>query len=703
MRNSRNRKNNWSPVICALVGLAFVSLSFAGEDGLVAWWKFDEGEGKVARDCVGGKIDSIEGYFKSVDGVEGSAIKCDGFTTRLVRSCTDAPKLKEAFTVEAWVAPQAYPWNWCAIINHEKDHREGYFFGIDALGHIGLHLAAAGKWHECTTSETIPFMEKWSHIAGTFDKDKGIVVYIDGRLSASLSLEAALIPAADIDLQIARNHNKTLLDPQTLVRPGVNFPTSYSFDGIIDELKIYNRALAPEEIADSYEKTRPRTKPPLKWRKLPRLPSGRGRFGAAYCRLKFYNEWDALWRVSDYPDVVVTFDQTDCRMVFWRGTTYNMNLVTENNIWVGDQSAETGGPAGCAEHMSDKQCRFAHVRVIENHDARVVVHWRYALVDVMYNNGVVDNDTGWGAWADEYYYIYPDAMAVRNFFVHGISGFSVTEPTVLNNPGQKAEDNVNLDAVTLANMDGQIRTYRWDPWPGTGSVGGRFADELPNANMCVVNLKSAAKPCYVYEPRSRITPYGGGLVEVRSDYSRFPTWNHWPVSQVPSDGRYALAPDRVSSSAITSPRVPEPRLFPGSITRTGRFIMGLSDKSIRHLIEFARSWLKPAELKVLSDGYTTQGYTRDQRAYLLRSEGAGPTALEFELNAAAQSPVINPVFLIEDWGEADAALKINGKNVRRGKDFRFGHRRTPEGADLIVWIRIDSTKQIRISLAPSKP
>lgn len=72
-----------------------------------------------------------------------------------------------------------------------------------------------------------------------------------------------------------------------------------------------------------------------------------------------------------------------------------------------DQSVETGGPHGCSEHMVDKQCRHAHVRVIENTDARVVVHWRYASVDVGYLFPEIRHGT------DEYYYIYPDCVAVR--------------------------------------------------------------------------------------------------------------------------------------------------------------------------------------------------------------------------------------------------------------------------------------------------
>ena len=672
--------------------------AFAANDGLAAWWSFDEGKGKTAIDSVTGKGDPILRNFRYVPGVSGTAIKLDGSTARIVRKAVDAPRLTDAFGIEAWVAPQAYPWNWCAIVNQEKDHEAGYFFGIDQIGHVGLHLAVDGKWHECTSKETIPFMEKWSHIAGTFSKDTGMTIYIDGKVAGRLGVKGPLTFAEGTDLQIGRNHKKTLLDPSALVRPSVNFPTSYSFDGIIDELKIYKRELTGEEIAKNYEAGKPKGPPPLKWRKLPQLPAGGDRFGAVYCRLKFYEEWDALWRVAEHPDVVVTFDEGGYKMVFWRGTNFNMNLVTENGKWVGDQSAEGGGPAGCAEHMSDKQCRFAHVRVIENHDARVVVHWRYAIVDVMYNNGAIDEDTGWGIWADEYYYIYPDGIAIRNFFVHGMGGFSVTEPTVLNNPGEKAEDNIDLAAVSLANVEGETRTYSWETWPGDER--GRFKNAVGNANICIVNLKSRFKPCYVYEPRSRITPYGWAP-ELRPEYSHFPTWNHWPVSQAPSDGRYALAPDRVSSSAITSPRVPEPRTYPGSITRTGRFIMGLSDKPIEHLVQLSRSWLEPPQLKIVGKGFSSDGYSRDQRAFILGKEGKTTTALEFILEAGDDSPAVNPAFVIRNWGESDAVLRINGKAVERGRNFRFGRRQTLESSDLVVWIKKETAQPVQISLSPA--
>jgi|GEM_PF-3362618 len=44
-------------------------------------------------------------------------------------------------------------------------------------------------------------------------------------------------------------------------------------------------------------------------------PKAPGRFGAVYCNLKYYEQWNALWRVEGHPDVLVRFDQSPVRFV----------------------------------------------------------------------------------------------------------------------------------------------------------------------------------------------------------------------------------------------------------------------------------------------------------------------------------------------------------------------------------------------------
>ncbi|MCK4751007.1 MAG: LamG domain-containing protein, partial [Bacteroidales bacterium] len=420
-----------------------ISHSQTQRKNLIGYWKFDAVEDNRTKDEATGMMDFVEGNYKLVEGVKGKALKCDGFTTTIIRDVEEMPEISGAFSIEAWIAPQAYPWNWCAIVNQEYEHQRGFFFGIDAEGRIGFHAAVARQWRECISDIKIPFME-WSHVVATFDPELGISLFINGENAGFLEVSGDLLNDFEKDLQIARNHRLTI--PASLNRGGFSrVPASYSFDGLIDELKIYPEVLSPDEIRNTFIQHTPVNEPDLKWRRLPAINTNNSDFGAYYTRLEYDEDWDALWKDDRYPDIVVTFPGEDYSMVFWKGTNYNLNLVTENGKWIGDQSVETFGRMGCMEHMSDKQNRYSHVRIIENHSARVVVHWRYALTDITYRIANINPVTNWGDWVDEYYYIYPDGIAIRHFIIHGVTDedeYSVTEPTLFSNPGEKPEDNI---------------------------------------------------------------------------------------------------------------------------------------------------------------------------------------------------------------------------------------------------------------------
>ena len=663
----------------------------AQDSGLAAYWSFDSSTGTTAIESRERAEDKIEGYFSYTRGVHGNGIKFDGFTTRISRDSKAAPEIHEALTFETWIAPQAYPWNWNAII----EQKNRYFFGVDATGHIGLRVFIDDQWRECISAAHVPFMQ-WSHIAATFEPKTGLVLYINGQDVGRLQISGHLADRGGA-FQIGRN-----LEPIPAAA-SIKIPASYSFDGILDELKIYTRALDASEVKASYESSRPSSPPALTWRKLPRVPDGQKRFGAFYTSLKFYPEWDQLWRIDDYPDLVVTFDDATYKMVFWHGTAYNMNLVTENGRWIGDQSAEAPRDEyGCVEHMSDKQTRYSHVRLLENSPARVVVHWRYALTDVMYNIGERDPITGWGDWADEYYTIYPDGLAVRHFLVHAPRDrYSITEPATLNNPGERAEDNVSIEAATLANMDGETRTFSWETWPANGSIRGEFFHAVPNANISIINTKSEFKPVYIYEPGTLIIPYGGGAVETRPWFSKFPIWNHWPAAQIPSDGRNALALDHVSSSAITSPEPPETRRAKDGAVE-GRFLMGLTNQPIGTMLPIAHAWLHPPDLKLTAAAFESHGYSRDDRAYHLRRVDVLSTDVEFTLQASDKSPAVNPALVIDGWGSGGASLILDGKSMLEGKDFRAGHIERLDGTALVVWVRAQLTRPTSFKLASTE-
>lgn len=440
---------------------------------------------------------------------------------------------------------------------------------------------------------------------------------------------------------------------------------------------------------------------------MPSGPAGAGKFGAYYATLGYEQAWDEQWRIGEHADVVVQFDTGGYRFVFWRGTSYIPCWVTDTGIWYtnefverrGDDSANT---RGCCEPMSDKQCRYSHVRIIENTSARVVVHWRYAPVDVNYERPFVDSDTGWSDWVDEYYYIYPDAVGVRKVTLHTSAPEKWSEwheAIVLNQPGTMPEDNIELGALSLANMEGKSRTYTW-----TAEGAPRFDEDLRDANILLVNLKAAQKPFAIVpsvEKQSEpvITPYTG---HGKGSYFNF--WNHWPVSQVASDTTLAETAERPSHTSLAHIGHRGEGCWKyyarGKDWLTRIMLHGMTDLGAAALTPLAKSWTSAPQLTLSGAGYSAGGYDASERAYRLKKVLETDNSLSFSILANPDHPLVNPAFVIENWGDADAApvLTLNGEMLAPGPSLRHGCRTTINGIDLIVWVEKKSTSKMDISI-----
>jgi len=652
---------------------------------LVAWWSFDD----TSQDKVSGIKDGIYGNYKFMsEGVDGGCLRFDGFTTLVQREAQKSPRLSNAFTLSGWVAIGAYPWNWTPIVSQQKDRVQGFDFGLDYKRRFGLQLAVGDKWVECISEQQLE-MRRWYHLAATYDPQSGITLYLDGKQAGRLETTGPIRFAPDIDLNIGRNHEKML--PVKRVREWAKFPSWWAHDGMFDEIRIHNRALLAKEIRGLYQKEKTNQAPNIPPRKFPDVSGGLKRFGGYSANLKYYEQWDALWQMAGKPDVVVKFDEMPVSMVFWKGTHFSPCWVTENGKWMADQSLETGawpkaftkkdyqGAVGCSEHMSDTECRFTFARIIENNDARVVVHWRYAMVDCNLRFVKYDEVAGQGHWGDEFYYIYPDAVATRYVVGWWPKPYeSAHQETIfLSEPGTRPEDNCRFDAITLVGLQGESRTYSWEKgFP-------RFDVDDPVIQM--VNLKAEYKPYMVVNDNSKIRVFGG---EVRKGYSHFPWWNHWPVARVHSDGRYAEAADRAAHSSLTQ-----------ATSSNGLYLYGMTNKPAKTKLALARSWIDPAAIEVVSSGFESKGYDPRQRAYILKSDSKNK-ALKLRLSGSRKSPVHNPAFVIEGWGENAAELNLNGKSVVWGKNARLGRRYEMDRCDLIIWLKMNSTEETNITVNP---
>ncbi|MFA5814215.1 MAG: LamG domain-containing protein [Bacteroidales bacterium] len=680
--------------------------------GIVARWKFDREDSRRVIDQVTGIRDSIEGNYKLVGGVEGKALKFDGFTTVIRRSFEKVPKISGSFSCEAWVAAATYPWNWCPILAQDRKEEAGFHFGVGPQGQAGIFASVNGVWQRLESKARIS-LRKWTHLVATLDEKTGFRIYIDGNLSGQLNISGKLVLAPESDLLIGMNREMTA--PSNPVRAYATLPAWFSFDGIYDEIKIYEGALTPEMVERNFAAHANPLPPDIPERVMPSGPAGPGRFGAYYTKLKFYEEWDALFRVGDYADVVVQFDNSPIKVVFWRGTRYSPAWVMENGQWMADQSAEYFDTInGCFEHMIDPHCLYSHVRIIENTPARVVVHWRYIPVSIRKQLSQVDEKSGWSDCVDEYYTFYPDGIGIRKV-VQYTSGepLGPSEAIAFCQPGTSPEDNVNLDAMTLVNLKGESHVYSW----ANGAPVFKKGENPVNPVIQIVNLKSQYKPFMIFEPGNNMAVYG---IEQRPDASHFPWWNHWPVAQLPSDGRYCQEPDRASHFSLAWGGPPfhdeagkvikaresgsegslnqaDPKMKTVN-TYWSAWIYGASSQTPEELATLARSWAQPPSLKIKGDGFSGSGYDLTQRAYIVECSDNKAEKLEMELLASEGSPVVNVCFVIKGWNPGDVSVQLDGRTLSREKDYSTGIIRNLEKDDLVLWIALKSNKTSKISM-----
>jgi len=118
------------------------------------------------------------------------------------------------------------------------------------------------------------------------------------------------------------------------------------------------------------------------------------------------------------------------------------------------------------------------------------------------------------------------------------------------------------------------------------------------------------------------------------------------------------------------------------------------------LASLARSWESPAVLKVESPGYSGGDYDPGERAWIVeRSAAAATEPLALTLAASPASPVENVALVVKGWGDGEATLTLDGREVASGKDFRVGHRRRLEATDLVVFLAAHATSPLRLVLA----
>lgn len=211
------------------------------KDGLVLYLPFDEGKGDVTADLSGNHHDGkIEGA-EWVEGKLGKALSFNGKDSFVKVPFSEDFIITDAITLGAWVRANV-PFDpiWREVINACNSLYGPYLLttGAGSLEEFGLTLSGSWNWLQSNK----PLEPVFHHIVGTYDGDK-MHVYFDGELDdgeGDLPSEGGEIDEPPEEGIFIGHDYAGELD-------GPNW-----WDGIIDEVVIYNRALSEDEVAELY-------------------------------------------------------------------------------------------------------------------------------------------------------------------------------------------------------------------------------------------------------------------------------------------------------------------------------------------------------------------------------------------------------------------------------------------------------------------
>ncbi len=215
------------------------TINVVGElfEGLIHYWAFDEGAGASVTDLVGtahGKLDNFSlgvppawvagkaGYALSFDGV-GSRVWLDGSSFSFSNN----------ITLAAWLYPRNATAE-CAFVALRCSYLNSGLRLFISRNSLVVQGRTTSGWNGAAFASGSLLSSNWYHVAVVFDKAT-VRAYVNGIYQGS----------ADWGGDLVMNPNAASL---------IGTEGSYYFNGLIDDLMIFNRTLSAEEVSELYER-----------------------------------------------------------------------------------------------------------------------------------------------------------------------------------------------------------------------------------------------------------------------------------------------------------------------------------------------------------------------------------------------------------------------------------------------------------------
>ncbi|MHC4061168.1 MAG: LamG domain-containing protein [Planctomycetota bacterium] len=233
-----------------LVVLAVYGSALATDPNLIAHWKFDEGEGLTAYDSAGNNDGTlVDGPEWTLSGIDGS-LMFDGVDDYVNIGQPESLENMGKGTVVLWFKPDTNIDDTLdTYLSLFEKNRYGAAYDGDTTLAFTRHSGDQGRLSIDITNDTgghfIVYSDSsfwpagaWQHVAATWDNGTGAIRMLINGVEQSDRTDdfAGITMSAPRDVTMGGNSEKTM----------------YWWDGAMDDVRVYDRALSPNDISQLY-------------------------------------------------------------------------------------------------------------------------------------------------------------------------------------------------------------------------------------------------------------------------------------------------------------------------------------------------------------------------------------------------------------------------------------------------------------------
>ncbi len=219
------------------------------QTGPILWYSFDQlrPDGAVPNQAGDYLPARPLGTLVREPGRAGQAARFDG----KVYLQAGAPADLEVFalnlpryTVAAWIKPDTVEGRWGLVARRLAGAPAPLIFTINSGGLALDATDTEGKWSFNTATGRCLRAGEWQHVALTVDEDQGVNFYVNGERVGGREFRGKLCASAE---PIILGREQWGGNPPHGQTPGV-------YSGLLDEVKLWSRALTAEEIGAEYRR-----------------------------------------------------------------------------------------------------------------------------------------------------------------------------------------------------------------------------------------------------------------------------------------------------------------------------------------------------------------------------------------------------------------------------------------------------------------